>query len=50
MAVRGMLQMQCISKLPNKVNGRRRHGVVAARLTTERPDSDVPLSKTDTML
>jgi hypothetical protein len=39
MAVRGMLQMQCISKLPNTVHGRSRYGVVAVRLTTERPGS-----------
>jgi len=43
MAVRGMLQIQCITKFPNTVHGRSRHGVVAVRLTTEWPGSIILL-------
>ena len=35
MVVRGMLQKQWLANLRNTVHGRSRHGVVAARLTTE---------------
>jgi hypothetical protein len=50
LAVRVMLQMEYISKLPNTVHSRSRHGVVAAKLTTEHTGSVVLISKANNML
>jgi len=50
LAVRVMLQMEYTSTLPNTVHSRSRHGVVAARLTTEHTGSAVPISKANTLL
>jgi hypothetical protein len=42
MAYGVMLQMQWLTELPNTVHSCSRHGVVAARLSTERPGSVTP--------
>ena len=49
MAVRGMLQMQLLADLPNTVHGCSRHGVIAARITPERPGSFIPLLEMSTL-